>query len=69
MQGAQVSKWKVSSAFPSSLAWEFEGRGLQSGGDTDLNMFADHGVEADPGSNEWDGLDAEDTGNPLMVSS
>ena len=40
-EGAQVSKGKVSSAFPSSPAWAFEGRGLQSGGDTDLDVFTD----------------------------
>ena len=47
-----MSKGKVSSAFPSSLAWAFEGRGLQSGGDTDLDVFTDHGVEADLGGDE-----------------
>ena len=61
-----MSKGKVLSVFPSSLAWAFEGRGLQSG-DTDLSAFADHGVEADPDGDEWDDLDAEDTGNPFMV--
>ena len=62
-----LKKGKLS-VFPSSLAWEFEGEGLQSGTDTDLEPFADHGVKADPGSDEWDDLDAEDTGDPLMVS-
>ena len=54
--------------FPSLLAWTFQGRGLQSGGDTDLNVFTDCGVEADPSSDEWDNLDTEDMGDPLMVS-
>lgn len=60
---------EVSSAFLSLLAWALERGGLQScGADAELEAFAGRRVKADPNSDEWDDLDTEDMGGPLMVS-
>ena len=60
---------EVLSTFLLSPAWALEKGGLQScGADAELEVFAGHRVEADSNGNEWDNLDAEVTGDPLMVS-